>query len=192
VAASSNEREMFFEMHRIVNFGVSKQEIKACMLWIRSNLPVQYKKQTGEKPAGEDRAKRSADQLGSEGSSNSGPQPKILKPTTFDINTYTFANFKTDAADMTRLFDGSELLSVKEATSLSSVGTAQSLKVHVVNFELALENVGLTPKMKDAVFPTFKLATQSLGLKADKRSIDELRRWVSRVLAAKYFAEKED
>ncbi|CAE8623950.1 unnamed protein product [Polarella glacialis] len=178
VAASSNEREMFFEMHRIVNFGVSKHKIKACMLWIRSNLPAQHKKPTGEKPAGEDRVKRSADQLGSEGSSNSGPQPKILKPTTFDINTYTFANFKTDAADMTRLSDGSELLSVKEATSLSSVGAAQSLKVHVVNFELALENVGLTPKMKDAVFPTFKLATQSLGLKADKRSIDELRRYL--------------
>ena len=114
-------------------------------------------------------------------------KPVLLASRGFDISKYSFESFKQDASTLTPYFpDESCLLSAKEANKLKPWDTAPKIKEQIVAFDIALEKFGLGKSMRDTVLPSFKIATESLGLKCDKRSVDELRRWIARALQAKY------
>ena len=55
-----------------------------------------------------------------------------------------------------------------------------------VKFDTALEKLGVEGQIRESVYGAFKMATQNIGLKCDKRQVHELRRWVARALALKH------
>ncbi|CAE8633874.1 unnamed protein product, partial [Polarella glacialis] len=181
IPCSSNERDLFFELGRFVKLSVTKPELRACFTWIKTHLPNEYKRIVDEddqhlKRKGPDAPLNDAAAASSSDPSPMTPGAKKPKVAGFDISTCSFETFQTDAREMKSFFpDEASFVGVKDASRLKPFDGNAKVKEEIVNFEVALE----------------RLATQNLGLKCDKRSLEDLRRWIARALQVKYEGKDE-
>ena len=108
------------------------------------------------------------------------------------MQTIRFNVLKQDAASLTRSLPGSTLLfHAKEASKEQPFDSSAPWNAEALKFDTALERLGVEGQIRDSVYGAFKLATQNIGLKCDKRQIHELRRWVARALAMKFHDTSE-
>ncbi|CAE7037571.1 unnamed protein product [Symbiodinium natans] len=183
IATSSNERDFFFGVVPKLNLQVAKPVVQECVAWIATNVPQQYKKGQHEAPE-----KRKAPTVSEHASSE--PASKLPKRVDFDFGAYTLDKFEHDASALPRSLPGTTLLSVKEASKEQPIDSSSPLHAVAVKFDTALEKLGVEGQIRESVYGTFKLATQNIGLKCDKRQVHELRRWVARALAMKHDADE--
>ena len=75
---------------------------------------------------------------------------------------------------------------MKEASKEQPFDSNSPIHAVAVKFDTALEKLGVEGQIRESVYGAFKMATQNIGLKCDKRQVHELRRWVARALALKH------
>ena len=179
IATSSNERDFFFGVVPKLNLQVAKPVVQECVAWIVANVPVQFKKGASDAPE-----KRKAESA-AEGEVGA-PPVKLPKRVDFDFGAYTLEKFELDAPALARSLPGTTLLSVKEASKEQPFDSNSPIHAVAVKFDTALEKLGVEGQIRESVYGAFKMATQNIGLKCDKRQVHELRRWVARALALKH------
>lgn len=184
IATNSNERDFFFGVVPKINFQVPKPQVQEIVSWICSNLPAQWKKSTDNQSE-----KRKA--VAQNVSGESAQAEKLPKRTNIDFGNYTLQLFEQDAAALQRSLPGTTLLSAKEASKEQPFDSNASWNADALKFDTALERLGVEGQIRESVYGAFKMATQNIGLKCDKRQTHELRRWVARALALKHHATSE-
>eukprot|EP00435_Cladocopium_sp_Y103_P027347 s1568_g6.t1 len=163
---------------------LNKLMVQEIVSWICSNLPAQFKKAQPEYPE-----KRKAPVQTVSGATEQAS--KLPRRTDFDFGNYSLQNFEQDAASLTRTLPGTSLLSAKEASKEQPFDSNAPWNADAVKFDTALERLGVEGQIRESVYGAFKMATQNIGLKCDKRQTHELRRWVARALALKHQSTSE-
>ena len=202
VAASSNERDVFFDIVRVVRLQCTKPEIKEFLTWFKMNVPSKFKKHAAGNE-GSLRARQVAPHENSRSSpttsttlcvapavatdATTAPSQDVASTRRFDISTYTLDKFAKDAA--TLQYNNPTLVSVKDVGKSVKFDSNPELNQSIAEFDHALETFGLTKPVRDDVYQHLKSATLSLGLRCNKSQVEDLRRWIARALALKHQVE---
>ena len=123
---------------------VAKSALQECVQWIVANLPDKFRR---------DRAmtagKRQAEHMSApETATASEPASKAPRQHMFDITTYSLEKFRDDASALMRSLPEQTLLTTKQAVKFQPFDSASSTHAAAVQFDTALERLGVTGAMK--------------------------------------------
>ncbi|CAE7198926.1 unnamed protein product [Symbiodinium natans] len=195
IAASSNERDVFFDMVRIVRLQCTKPEIKEFLAWFKSNVPAKFRKR---EPLTDKQAPLTQENGASTVHADIRTHAEqAVEPTTscaerlkFDISQYNLERFAKDATSLEALTgEKATLVSVKDIGKTVKFDSNPELNQAISQFDNALESFGMSKPVRDEVYQHLKAATLSLGLRCNKTQVEDLRRWIARALALKYRSE---
>ena len=205
IAASSNERDVFFDMVRIVRLQCPKPELKEFLTWFKSQVPAKFRKQqanaggcVGDKhgnymqPVPQPTLEPKPNEEGQRSDDPPSANPPPGTQRNFDIATYNLEMFAKDALSLKPLSsESSTLVSVKDIGKTIKFDTDSSpeLTHAIAQFDHALESFGMSKPVRDDVYQHLKAATLTLGLRCNKTQVEDLRRWIARSLALKYKSE---